>query len=42
MNRLSKLEALFIEEDTTTDQDLIPKSKPKWKPSNNPRPEKKR
>ncbi|CAB4012077.1 Hypothetical predicted protein [Paramuricea clavata] len=30
LNRLSKLQEFFIEEDTTTDQDLIPKSKPKW------------
>ena len=28
-NRLSKLQENFIEEDTTTDQDLTPKSKPK-------------
>jgi hypothetical protein len=32
LNRLSKLHEFFIEEDTTTDQDLVPQSKPKWTP----------
>ena len=31
LNRVSKLHKFFIEEDTTTDKDFIPKSKPKWK-----------